>query len=104
MRSLTDVSDEAELNKLVEGEKKKFKGRELIGKTLGVVGLGAIGSMVARAALDLGMNVLGYDPALSVDAAWRLPSDVERMQNLPNLLRVLTTLLCTFRKFQPPRA
>ena len=41
--------------------------------------------MVARAALDLGMNVLGYDPALSVDAAWRLPSDVERMQNLPSL-------------------
>ena len=85
VRSLANVSDEAELNKLVEAEKKKFKGRELIGKTLGVVGLGAIGSMVARAALDLGMNVLGYDPALSVDAAWRLPSDVERMQNLPSL-------------------
>ena len=64
VRSLTDVSDEAELNKLVEGE-EEFKGRELIGKTLGVVGLGAIGSMVARAALDLGMNVLGYDPAVS---------------------------------------
>ena len=78
-------SDDAELNKLVEAEKKKFKGRELIGKTLGVVGLGAIGSMVARAALDLGMDVLGYDPALSVDAAWRLPSSVERMDNLPSL-------------------
>jgi D-3-phosphoglycerate dehydrogenase len=85
VRSLAQVTDEAELNKLVEAEKKKFKGRELIGKTLGVVGLGAIGSMVARAAMDLGMNVLGYDPALSVDAAWRLPSDVERMQNLPSL-------------------
>ena len=85
VRSLANVTDEAELNTLVEAEKKKFKGRELIGKTLGVVGLGAIGSMVARAALDLGMNVLGYDPALSVDAAWRLPSDVERMENLPSL-------------------
>ena len=85
VRSLADVSDDAELNKLVEAEKKRFKGRELIGKTLGVVGLGAIGSMVARAALDLGMDVLGYDPALSVDAAWRLPSSVERMDNLPSL-------------------
>ncbi len=85
VRSLANVTNEAELNTLVEAEKKKFKGRELIGKTLGVVGLGAIGSMVARAALDLGMNVLGYDPALSVDAAWRLPSDVERMENLPSL-------------------
>jgi D-3-phosphoglycerate dehydrogenase len=85
VRSLANVTDEAELNTLVEAEKKKFKGRELIGKTLGVVGLGAIGSMVARAALNLGMNVLGYDPALSVDAAWRLPSDVERMENLPSL-------------------
>ena len=85
MRSLANVTDEAELNKLVEAEKKRFKGRELVGKTLGVVGLGAIGSMVARAGLDLGMNVLGYDPALSVDAAWRIPSQVERMQNLPSL-------------------
>ena len=73
------------VNKLVEAEKKRFKGRELVGKTLGVVGLGAIGSMVARAALDLGMNVVGYDPALSVDAAWRIPAEVERMQNLPSL-------------------
>jgi D-3-phosphoglycerate dehydrogenase len=85
VRSLANVTDEAELNKLVEAEKKKFKGRELVGKTLGVVGLGAIGSMVARAGMDLGMNVLGYDPALSVDAAWRIPSQVERMQNLPSL-------------------
>ena len=85
VRSLADVADEVELNRLVEAEKKKYKGRELIGKTLGVVGLGAIGSMVARAALDLGMNVLGFDPALSVDAAWRIPAEVERMQNLPSL-------------------
>ena len=85
VRSLASVQDDGELNKQVEAEKKRFKGRELVGKTLGVVGLGAIGSMVARAGLDLGMDVVGYDPALSVDAAWRIPAEVERMQNLPSL-------------------
>ena len=83
--SLAKVSDAAELNALVEAEKKRFRGRELYGKSLGVVGLGAIGSLVARSALDLGMEVLGYDPAISVDAAWRLPSEVQRMENLPSL-------------------
>ena len=83
--TLADVTDAAELNALVEAEKKRFKGRELSGKSLGVVGLGAIGSLVARAALDLGMDVLGHDPAISVDAAWRLPSEVRRMENLPSL-------------------
>ena len=77
--SLGDVADEAELHALVEAEKRRFRGHEVVGRTLGIVGLGAIGSLVARAALDLGMNVLGYDPALSVDAAWRLPSAVRRM-------------------------
>jgi D-3-phosphoglycerate dehydrogenase len=85
VRSIADVEDEAELNRMVEAEKKRFKGRELVGKSLGVVGLGAIGSLVARAGLDMGMNVLGYDPALSVDAAWRIPAEVERMENLPSL-------------------
>ena len=83
--SLAKVPDAAELNALVEAEKKRFRGRELYGKSLGVVGLGAIGSLVARSALDLGMDVLGYDPAISVDAAWRLPSEVRRMENLPSL-------------------
>lgn len=85
VRSLHEISDEAELNRLVEAEKKRFKGRELVGKTLGVVGLGAIGSMVARAGLDMGMDVIGFDPALSVEAAWRVPAEVARMENLPNL-------------------
>lgn len=85
VRELSNVADEAELNALVEAEKKRFKGRELKGRALGVVGLGAIGSMVARAALDLGMEVLGYDPAISVDAAWRLPAEVRRMENLASL-------------------
>ncbi len=59
---------------------------ELKGRTLGVVGLGAIGSMVADVALALGMKVIGYDPALSVDAAWRLSNAVTRMENLQSLL------------------
>ena len=78
--ALDNVNDEAELHAVVEAEKKRFKGHELNGRTLGIVGLGAVGSLVATAALDLGMKVLGYDPALSVDAAWRLPSTVRRME------------------------
>lgn len=85
VNSLADMKDGAALAKLLEKEKKRFKGQELLGKTLGVVGLGAIGSMVAKVALDLGMNVVGYDPALSVDAAWRLPSSVQKMENLLTL-------------------
>ena len=75
-----------ELHKLVEGGKKTYGGTELKGKTLGVVGLGAIGSLVAETGLMLGMNVLGYDPALSVAAAWRLSRDVQRMENMQSLL------------------
>lgn len=82
----TELKDAAAMSKLMEAEKKHFKGNEIKGKTLGVVGLGAIGSMVARTALDLGMNVVGYDPALSVDAAWRLPSSVVKIENLQSLL------------------
>jgi len=75
-----------ELHKLVEGGKKTYGGTELKGKTLGVVGLGAIGSQVAETGLMLGMKVLGYDPALSVEAAWRLSREVERMENMQSLL------------------
>lgn len=82
---LGDVTDHRELDRRVEAEKKRFAGQELYGKTLGVVGLGAIGSLVAEAALKLGMTVLGYDPAISVEAAWRLPSDVQRMEHLHTL-------------------
>ncbi|MAA85595.1 MAG: 3-phosphoglycerate dehydrogenase [Halieaceae bacterium] len=73
------------MNALMEQEKKRFAGAELAGKTLGVVGLGAIGSLVARLGLDFGMEVVGFDPALSVEAAWRLPSEVQRMENVPSL-------------------
>jgi len=85
VNSLGDYTDKAELNKLVESSKKQYKGSELKGKTLGVLGLGAIGSMVADMALQLEMNVVGYDPALSVEAAWRLSSKVEKMDNLQML-------------------
>ncbi len=84
--TLGHIDDASEMSKLLEKEKKRFKGNELAGKTLGVVGLGAIGSMVADTALALGMNVAGYDPALSVDAAWRLSSEVVKVDNLSSLL------------------
>ena len=74
-----------DMNTLLEQEKKRFAGAELAGKTLGVVGLGSIGSLVARLGLDLGMVVVGFDPALSVEAAWRLPSEVQRMENVQSL-------------------
>ena len=86
VRSLTDMSDAKAMSKLLEKEKKRFRGQELAGKTLGVIGLGSIGSRVARMALEMGMDVLGYDPALSVDAAWRLPSEVKKMENLQSLM------------------
>jgi D-3-phosphoglycerate dehydrogenase len=85
VNSLGEYRDKAELNKLVESSKKKYKGRELKGKTLGLLGLGAIGSMVADMALQMEMNVVGYDPSLSVEAAWRLSSKVEKMENLQML-------------------
>lgn len=71
--------DKAEdVAKLVEKGKSQFGGREIMGKTLGVLGLGAIGAKVANTAIDLGMNVLGYDPFISVDAAWRLSSSIKK--------------------------
>jgi D-3-phosphoglycerate dehydrogenase len=82
VHTLSDITDEAELNKILEAQKKQFKGSELVGKTLGVVGLGAIGSLVAEMALMLGMEVCGYDPALSVEAAWRLSSRVKKVDGL----------------------
>lgn len=86
VNTLTHMTDADEMSKLLEKEKSNFAGFELQGKTLGIVGLGAIGSLIADAALALGMNVVGFDPALSVEAAWRLPSQVGRMENLQSLL------------------
>lgn len=85
VNTLGNVKDNAELNKTLEAQKKQFKGSELVGKSLGVVGLGAIGSLVAEMALTLGMEVVGFDPALSVEAAWRLSSQVRRAETLSAL-------------------
>jgi D-3-phosphoglycerate dehydrogenase len=84
--SLGQMTDAAAMHQLLEKEKSRFSGGELRGKTLGIIGLGAIGSMVADVALALGMKVLGHDPALSIDAAWRLSNAVLRIDNLPALL------------------
>lgn len=86
VNSLQPVMTPAELNKLMETEKTRFKGCELAGKTIGVVGLGAIGALVADIAIQLGMKVLGYDPAISVDSAWRLANQVEKQENLTSLI------------------
>jgi D-3-phosphoglycerate dehydrogenase len=73
------------LNKAVEAGKKQFVGFELPGKTLGVIGLGAIGLRVANAALSLGMKVVGYDPLISVQSAWQLSSGVEKAVSIDHL-------------------
>jgi len=78
-------SDE-EINKAVEAGKKNFGGFELPGRTLGVIGLGAIGRLVANTAASLGMNVIGYDPGITVEGAWQLSSSVEKAQGIDDLL------------------
>ncbi len=75
-----------QFNVEVENGKKAFKGFELPGKTLGVIGLGAIGASVANTALDLGMNVVGYDPGITVKSAWQLSSRVKQAKNVDDLL------------------
>lgn len=81
------MGDDATLHKLVEEGKKQFAGIELPGRTIGIIGLGAVGRLVAEAALRLGMKVLGYDPEITVDAAWSLPSEVRKAHGIEELLR-----------------
>jgi D-3-phosphoglycerate dehydrogenase len=76
-----------ELEHKVEDGKKNFAGYELVGHTLGIVGLGKIGCLVADAAIKLGMNVLGYDPDITVDAAWSLPAQVRRAGSVTEVLK-----------------
>jgi D-3-phosphoglycerate dehydrogenase len=77
----------ADLEKAVESGKSAFAGFELAGQTLGIVGLGKVGCLVADAAIKLGMNVLGYDPEITVDAAWSLPSQVRKAGSVSEVLR-----------------
>ncbi len=76
----------ADLHRQVEEGKRRFAGFELPGRTLGVVGLGSIGREVANAALELGMRVIGFDPGITVQGAWRLSSEVEQAENIDALL------------------
>ena len=88
VNNLEHLKHMKDLEPFLEENKKRFKGRELSGSTLGVVGLGAIGSKVARMGVALDMKVVGYDPALSVEAAWRLPSQVEPADSIEDLFSV----------------
>ena len=79
--------DDESLHKQVEAGKKNFVGHELSGSTLGIIGLGAIGSMLAEAAIQLGMHVIGLDPEITVDAAWRLPAQVKKAASVDDLVK-----------------
>lgn len=86
VKSIADKGEEIPV--LVEKGKNSFAGPELMGKTLGVIGLGATGALVANIAVELGMTVYGYDPFMSVDAAWLLSRDVKHADNTDDLFRV----------------
>ena len=83
---LANQNDE-NIAKTAEKQKKKFAGCEISGKKLGIIGLGAIGQLVANAATHLGMEVYGYDPYISVDAAWNLSRDIHHIQNVEDIYR-----------------
>ena len=78
--------DRADIDKLAEKQKKQFAGCEISGKKLGIIGLGAIGAMVANAACGLGMDVYGYDPYISIDAAWNLSRTIHHSKTLDEIL------------------
>lgn len=82
-----EEKDNPEIQKLAEKKKKQFAGCEISGKKLGIIGLGAIGQLVANAATHLGMEVYGYDPYISVDAAWNLSRDIHHIQNVEDIYR-----------------
>ena len=77
--------DQEDIGKLAEKQKKQFAGCEIMGKKLGIIGLGAIGAMVANAASALGMEVYGYDPYISIDAAWNLSRTIKHIKSLDEI-------------------
>jgi len=81
------TKDCASINDLMEKQKKQYKGNELKGKTLGIIGLGSVGSLLAQAAEILGMKIIGYDPYISVEGAWMLPKEVEKADDIKYLLQ-----------------
>ncbi|HBE08939.1 MAG TPA: 3-phosphoglycerate dehydrogenase, partial [Lachnospiraceae bacterium] len=82
---VAESKDDADIAKTAEKKKKAFAGNEIQGKKLGVIGLGAIGALVANAAVSLGMEVYGYDPYVSVDAAWKLSRSVKHITNINDI-------------------
>jgi len=92
VKALDKTGDE--LSKAVEAGKKQFVGFELPGKTLGVIGLGSVGLEVANAALDLGMKVVGFDPKMTVQNAWKLSPGVEHVETLEELFRYADAVTC----------
>ncbi len=80
-------ADDKALHTLMEEKKKLFAGNELPNQTLGIIGLGAIGSLVAETALKLGMNIIGYDPEITVDGAWRLPSQIKKAESVEEVIK-----------------
>ncbi len=87
-RYVTELEgDDAQVAKAIEAGKKRFAGFELPGRTLGVIGLGAIGVQVANAALLMGMKVVGFDPKMTVERAWQLSSGVEEARSIDNVFR-----------------
>ena len=85
---------ELDVDKAVEAGKKQFVGTELPGKTLGVIGLGAVGVAVANAALDLGMTVIGFDPKMTVRNAWQLSAGVKHAESLDQLFQNADAVTC----------
>lgn len=81
------TGEDAEISKAVEAGKKNYGGVELPNRTLGIIGLGAIGSLVADAGIRLGMHVIGFDPEITVDAAWRLPSNVKKAASVEEVVK-----------------
>ena len=87
VRWVRDNSDNPDIAKTAEKEKKKFAGTELMGKKLGIIGMGAIGVLVANAAVALGMDVYGYDPYVSVDSAWHLSRKITHVLNVDDIYK-----------------
>ena len=77
-----------QFNVQVENLKKEYVGTEIKGRTIGIIGLGKIGSLVAESCISLGMNVIGYDPVISIDSAWKLPSAIVRASSLEQLVEL----------------